>query len=84
MSKKEHTIRIATETALQSWARDASSFALFTALIGVGVYLDSSAMQWAGFMCAVIILANQGMKLVPKLTITEAREYLDKLEADTP
>lgn len=47
MKTRTHVILI-TETTLQSWARDAGTLAMFIALIGIGVWLGSAAMQWVG------------------------------------
>lgn len=72
------------ETVVQSWARDAGSFALFAALIGLGVVVGSSAMQWAGFVIAWIVLLTKASGVVSKskFTIDEARKEIDRIEAE--
>ena len=83
MTETSHTIRIGQqETLAISWGRDLGSVSLFAVMIGSGVYVGSSAMQWAGFFLAFIILFGWAAKVAPKMTITEAREYLDKLESN--
>ena len=42
------------ETVAQSWGRDAGTFAMFVGLIGLGWALDSTPMQWAGFVVAIL------------------------------
>lgn len=81
MAKPE--LIIIHETTLKSWARDASTFALFAALISLGVYLDSGAMQWMGAIIAFITVMSKatGMHKAARKTIPQARAYLDELEA---
>jgi len=50
---------IKQESVLISWARDASSFVLFIALIGVGIWFESSALQWVGAFVALVILLSR-------------------------
>ncbi|GMB80512.1 hypothetical protein NN6n1_12940 [Shinella zoogloeoides] len=65
------------ETPLQSWLRDASSFMLFACLIGLGVVVGSTAMQWAGFFVAVIILLGRaGSMKARRMSRAEAISYL--------
>jgi len=65
------------EKPLQSWMRDASSFALFAGLIGLGVVVDSTAMEWAGFFVAVIItLGRAGTMKAKRMSRAEAIAYL--------
>lgn len=51
----EKTIIYVHETALQSWLRDLGSFCSAVGVIGVGVFLDSDAMQWAGFAMLTVM-----------------------------
>ncbi|MCZ7855007.1 hypothetical protein O9X81_00090 [Agrobacterium salinitolerans] len=68
------------ETVLQSYLADSSTFLLFAALIGLGVYLDSSAMQWVGAIIGFLTMAGRISRL-NRLTIDQARKRLDALEA---
>ena len=72
------------ETVAKSWARDASTLALFVALIGIGVFLESTAMQWIGAIVGFVAIVGRASKTHndARMTIAEAREFLDKLEAD--
>lgn len=85
MSEKPREILIIHETIAHSWAVDASTFAMFVALIGTGWLLGSSAMEWVGaFMGFVAILArSSGRKKEFTFTIDEARKELDRLEGMT-
>lgn len=79
MTKKTEVIVI-HETVLQSYLVDSSTFLLFAALIGVGVYLDSSAMQWVGALIGFITMAGRISRL-NRMTIEQARKRLDAIEA---
>jgi hypothetical protein len=80
MKEKEYII--IHETILRSWARDVSSVVCFVTLIGIGVFLDSNAMQWCGAILGFLTLATASMKMVGNnsYTIEEARKRLDELE----
>lgn len=82
MSKNDPVI-IIHETVAKSWMRDASTFALFGGLIGVGILLDSSAMQWMGAIIAFITIIEKstGLHAKNRMTIDQARKRLDELEA---
>ncbi len=81
MKERTHIILI-TESAIQSWARDASTLVMFVALIGIGVWLDSSAMQWMGAVIGFITIATRASKLRQNLTIEQARRRLDEIERE--
>jgi len=70
------------ESVWQSFCRDALTFATFAAMIGLGVYLDSSAMQWVGgvlfFIALMARVVNTGKRNT--YTIEQAREKLDEIE----
>ena len=82
MSKSNEVI-ILHETALQSWARGASSVVMFIALIGIGVYLDSSAMQWVGAILGFLVIIGKTISHQnrSKMTVEQARKRLDEIEA---
>ena len=69
------------EGILQSWLYDASTYALFVALIGTGWLLGSVAMQWAGLIVGFTVVFSAVSASKPR-TISEARVYLDGLEAE--
>jgi hypothetical protein len=85
MSEKKHRIIISRrETTFKSWATDASTFALFAGLIGLGVFLESAAMQWAGFTVAFITLLTKaaGVEKASTFDLDGARKRLDEIEAE--
>jgi uncharacterized protein (AIM24 family) len=71
------------ETFVKSWLRDLSTFTLFVALIGLGIVLDSGAMQWMGAIIAflTIMAKASGVQKKNRRTIAEARKFLDDIEA---
>lgn len=73
---KQTEIVILHESVAQSWARDASIFALFLSLIGVGIVLDSSALQWAGAVVAFITISSLSAGKAKRMTREEAIKHL--------
>lgn len=71
------------ETVLQSWLRDASTLALFLALIGIGWLFNSEPMQWVGACVGFTFTLTQAKRGEWCCTIPEARNRLDELEAKT-
>lgn len=82
MSKPNEVI-IIHETVIQSWVHDASSAVMFVALIGIGVYLQSGAMQWAGAILGFLTISGQASTYINKnkMTVAQARKRLDEIEA---
>lgn len=82
MSNKEREIILLHETVLQSWVRDASSIVMFIALIGIGVYLESAAMQWVGAILGFLTIIGKAISHhnKSKMTIAQARKRLDEME----
>lgn len=82
MSKRPEVILV-HETPAKSWLRDLSSVACFVALIGIGVLLGSSAMQWTGAVLGFLVLLNHGARIDKdnRFTIADARKRLDEIEA---
>lgn len=78
--RKKTEIIVLHETVLQSYLIDSSTFLLFAALIGLGVYLDSSAMQWVGAIIGFFTMCGR-INRQSRLTIPEARAKLDEMEA---
>lgn len=71
---------IVHETTLQSYLVDSSTFVMFAALIGLGVYLDSSAMQWIGAIIGFFTIAAKSNRH-NRMTFDQARKRIDELEA---
>ena len=76
-----HIIMSHSESMVTSWGRDAGTFALFLALIGVGVWMESVVMQIAGLFVAIVILVSKAQNTAKKYgSPKEAIEYLKGLE----
>lgn len=72
--------------SIRRWAARTATSAIFIfAPIAVGVYLDSGAMQWVGFLFGFIILASYAIRatkddLKVARSYDEARRIIDELE----
>jgi uncharacterized membrane protein YadS len=77
---KSPEIIIIRETWWESLLSDASTFCLFMSLIGIGLLLDSSAMQWVGAIVGFMIIATRAAKMGLRMTVAEARQKLDEIE----
>jgi len=80
MTKPETQYIVIHETVLKSWARDASTFVLFGGLISIGILLESSAMQWAGFFVAIVTICGRAGALKFKRMTRE--QAIAHLQAD--
>lgn len=82
MSDKQ-TVIVLSETVLESWARDAGTFAMLAGVCAVGWLLDSQALQWIGGIMAIISMISRAMGTHKRsrMTIAQARAKLDELEA---
>ncbi|MND62680.1 hypothetical protein D3C80_539710 [compost metagenome] len=78
---KPQQVIIIHETVLNSWMRDASTFALFLALIGIGILLQSVALQWVGAIIGFIVVGTRASMIRKCFTIPDARKRLDEMEA---
>ncbi|MFI3902563.1 hypothetical protein [Ochrobactrum sp. S1502_03] len=78
---KPQQVIIIHETVLKSWLRDASTFALFLALIGIGILLQSVALQWVGAIIGFIVVGTRASMIRKCFTISDARKRLDEMEA---
>jgi uncharacterized membrane protein len=86
MTEQPIRIIISTQPKSKPWWRLFVVSALQIVVIGVGVFADSAAMQWAGFVgliflffCGVIISTTLGANKA--LSVDEARVRLDQLQA---
>lgn len=75
------TVIVVSESFRASAANDAFMFATIVSLIGIGVLLDSSAMQWIGGLLGMITISVRAAGKTKPMTIAEARAKLDELEA---
>ncbi|MBC7155749.1 MAG: hypothetical protein H5U19_14320 [Rhodobacteraceae bacterium] len=80
--KTEHTINIKTNPKFRPW-RMLMTVSAQIGVIGVGVLVDSAAMQWAGFVVLSLMLAELAIGADPRgLSIGEARREIDRIEAE--
>ena len=78
MSDKTEVIFL-HESARDSLVSDIGTFAMLAGLIGLGVYLESSAMQWAGFIMVSIGIIGRAARMSKgkaRHTPQEAADYL--------
>lgn len=68
--KPETTVILIHETILESAARDIISTLTLIVLIGVGVVLKSSAMQWIGFILAALWVIGKTTTVANKYRVT--------------
>lgn len=88
MAEKVTTIIILHETLWQSVVRDTYTFGALAAVVGLGVYLESAALQWIGGIIWMMWLLSRAARLAgdksSRLTVEEARRKLDDIEAGRP
>lgn len=79
----ETEVIIVRETLRESIAKDVFSVAALTAAVSLGVWLESSAMQWIGGVLWILVVVSRLLRLLKdnRMSIEEARAFLDKLEA---
>lgn len=78
----EKTIIVLKEKPIESIIRDTYSVVSVLVLIGAGVVLESSAMQWFGFLMAAIVTvtAMSGLRKKMSLTPDEAIAKINKIK----
>ena len=81
MSDKPIVI-ILKDSVAKSIAKSLATFAMLWATIGFGVWAESSAMQWAGFILSALVIMGLVQRLHNdnRLTIAQARAKLDEIE----
>ncbi len=78
---KQYVVKVVSEKWWQSILSDVSTFALALGLIGVGVWLQSNAMQWLGVIIFFVTTSVKASNLVKKFdTKKAAKDYIDTLE----
>ena len=70
------------ESWRESVKSDATTFATIALVIGLGSYLESSAMQWVGFVFVILSVVGRSVRKGNKhrMTVKEARQRLDEIE----
>lgn len=83
---KEEMVVIVDNRLWQSLGRDIATLGTFVSMIGLGVFLQSSAMQWVGGLIWFLWVIGRAAIVEKKarMTIPQARAFLDKLEGRKP
>lgn len=83
MSENPIRLLVYARPPRDAWLRSFHIPLMQLALIGVGIWADSPAMQWAGFLTLALIVFVVSFCAMGKspMTIAEARAFLDELEA---
>lgn len=80
--KTKPAVIVIRETWKESIISDTYTFLMAIAMMIPGYLLGIEALQWLGAAAFIITLLAMGVNSKTKMTITEAREFLDKLEQD--
>ena len=78
----EKTVIILRESLMQSIISDAITFGSTAAFIGVGVYMQSTPMQWFGAFFAFVSILSRASGKTKRFTVAEAQAYLRTLDAN--
>ena len=77
-------IIVIKETWADSIIADAFSVAALVALVGIGVWLESDVLQWAGLLALCLGAIGYRQSVMRRMTIAQARAKLDELEGKRP
>jgi len=67
------------DNPLRAWVSTAASVAAIVCLIGLGVYLESAAMQWFGFVLSFLTILTIFKRLAGEpMTIDQAIADLER------
>lgn len=83
--KPDLRVLVIRETLTESIISDLITLIVIVLLIGLGVFLQSAAMEWIGFFMACVFLIGQATmrgRARKIFTIAEARRRLDEIERD--
>jgi hypothetical protein len=67
------------ESMKDSIIKDAVTFVMVVGVIGVGVWAESSAMQWAGFLMLGLVALARSVNNRAFMTPEQAYEHIQKL-----
>lgn len=84
MADDNKRIIISDDRLWKSIARDTYSGAVLLALVLLGWWIGSAALQWIGGIVWILFLFGRAANTLQKyrFTITEARDELDRLEQE--
>lgn len=78
--KPKTEIILIRESFWSSIVSDTYTFLVVVGIISIGWLLQSTAMQWAGFLMLMILGLGKIVGKTPRLTVAEARAKLDEFE----
>lgn len=83
-TKQTPTIILLRESWQSSLTKDAGTFVMLAGLIGLGVIVGSSALEWIGALMGMFWLVAKTTRATEKykFTIADARKRLDELELE--
>ena len=78
----ERQVILIRETLAESIVSNAITFGTVAGLIGLGVWLESGAMQWFGALMAMfsIFARTTGRVRAATMSTSEARAFIDRIE----
>ncbi|MBL4757416.1 MAG: hypothetical protein JKY32_07210 [Rhizobiales bacterium] len=77
--KPKHTIIFLRETITECFIRDASTLLTVLAMIGIGVYVESDAMQWLGAVFAFIAIMSKSKSVALHYNLEEAAQKIKEM-----
>lgn len=82
MSEKTEII-VVHESVLASYLKDIASVGSLTAAVGLGIWLDSAALQWVAGLLWIVMILTASFKTTndKRMTVVDARKRLDEIEA---
>lgn len=76
MKAETTTIVLIDDKLSHSIMADTYTIFSFVVMIGLGVYLQSAAMQWIGGLLFLAAMFSRGSKRIKRLSESDAIEYL--------
>jgi hypothetical protein len=70
---------IIRESFWRSIVTDAITFMMVFSLVGIGIWLNSTPLQWIGGLMSMVTIMAQAVPNRKRMTIEEAKEYLASL-----
>ena len=82
MSRAAEVI-VVHESVLASYLKDIASVGSLTAAVGLGIWLDSAALQWVAGLLWIVMILSASFKSTndKRMTVADARKRLDEIEA---
>ena len=82
MSKSPEVIVI-HESVLASYLKDIGSIVSLLAAVGLGIWLDSAALQWVAGLLWIVMVLTASVKSMNgnRMTVSDARKKIDEIEA---